>query len=138
MGPATAVDLSDFDIYDDIKHLIPLDFVSGDICFSVNWIDVNGTKYVPGNVLFLKLMDSFSKPVFGRLEEILCSDEKVLFVFSYFVNLGFNSHVHSYHVIPTSPLRYSVIEPRHLFDPMPLHAHSMANGELYVPLKYMY
>ncbi|XP_026290847.2 uncharacterized protein LOC113215432 [Frankliniella occidentalis] len=140
-GSLDLTDISDVDALSGIHHLIPSDFLcNGSECLSCVWINLKGTKYVHGCVLFVNLMEN-SKPVFGQLEQILLSSSNqsdILFVFSYFVNSGFDSHFHAYHVSPTSPLRYSIIRPSDIFDPMPLHAHKVAFGELYIPLKYRF
>jgi hypothetical protein len=136
-GPMDAIGLHELEAFGSVETRIPKDvFGEGSQWFSCDWVNIKGSKYFPGCILFVNVMEC-SKPTFGKLEEIICNDQQdVLFIFSYFVNLGFNSHVHAYHVIPTAPVQYSVIRPNDLLEPVPLHVHCMVTGDLYVPLKY--
>lgn len=101
-------------------------------CLSPNWIQFKGTKYKTGMVLLVKTDDSGS-PIFGLIEKILEHNKSFVLVFSFLLNLGFDTHVHSYEVECTDS--WSKISITNLFDPLPHSIHFSTNGKKFVVLR---
>lgn len=130
-GPSELVSVLDLDYYNLFDRSLPQLFLDCPL-LSLNWVNIKGTLYKPGMVLLVNANEH--GPVFGELHYILVHEETVLFVFSYFLNLGYSEPIHAYPV--GNAEKWSCIEPRDLYDPHPLFAHSNIHGDKYVSLKY--
>jgi len=130
-GPSELVSVLDLDHFNLFDRSLPQLFLDCPL-LSLNWVNIKGTLYKPGMVLLVNANEH--GPVWGELHFILVHEETVLFVFSYFLNLGYSEHIHAYPVCDAE--KWSCIEPRDLYDPHPLYAHSNIHGDKYVSLKY--
>ncbi|KAK3931890.1 Membrane-bound lytic murein transglycosylase F [Frankliniella fusca] len=117
-GPGDILDLTSYDNYVSFRKSIPPSFRNQTL-FSPKWINIKGTKYKPGMALLVNANEN--GPVFGKLKSILMKDSDIVFLFEYYLNAGFNQHLHAYAVGDTDI--WSCKRPSELFDPLPLFAH---------------
>ncbi|KAK3911417.1 LOW QUALITY PROTEIN: Coiled-coil domain-containing protein 77, partial [Frankliniella fusca] len=121
-GPASEVFLSNFSNYEFV-HTLPksfnLSFTTS--CLAANWVNFKGSKYKPGMVL-LHSVDNSGGPVFVLLESILFHENLFIFVVSFLLTIGFDSHIHAYDV-QLSKKKWSSVLPSDLYDPLPLSIH---------------
>jgi len=69
-------------------------------CFAVNWVERHGTCYSPRMALIVGVEDG--APVFAQILLLVCLDElacNVLFICERLSSIGFDEHVHGYHVV---------------------------------------
>ncbi|XP_034234282.1 uncharacterized protein LOC117641236 [Thrips palmi] len=130
-GPSELVSVSDLDNFELFDRSLPQLFLDSQL-LSLKWVNIKGTLYKPGMVLLVNANEH--GPVFGELCYILVHEETVLFVFCYFLNLGYSEPVHAFPVCKSQ--RWSCIEPSAMYDPHPLFAHSNILGVKYVSLKH--
>ncbi|KAK3932245.1 3-deoxy-manno-octulosonate cytidylyltransferase [Frankliniella fusca] len=130
-GPGDILDLTSYDNYVSFRKSIPPSFRNQTL-FSPKWINIKGTKYKPGMALLVNANEN--GPVFGKLKSILMKDSDIVFLFEYYLNAGFNQHLHAYAVGDTDI--WSCKRPSELFDPLPLFAHKDVCGDSYIILRY--
>lgn len=105
-------------------------------CSSTNWVEYKGTALKRKMFLIIGTRDL--SPEFGDINQILiCHDvlgEIPLFVCNRFITLGFDSHVLAYEAESTT--EKICVMATDLVDPLPVYAHTMADGGKYVVLRY--
>ncbi|XP_052125801.1 uncharacterized protein LOC127749882 [Frankliniella occidentalis] len=132
-GPSDVISLYDLDCYLAIAKRLPSIILSNaSTCLSHNWVEIKGTMYKTGMVLFINVNEA--GPVFGMIEFIISRDECISFVFRYFVTFGFNQHVCAFEVDNSNV--FSCISQSDLFDPMPLSLNFSIENEKYVILRH--
>ena len=103
---------------------------------SVSWIEIDGRNYKQGAVVSL---ESDLLPLFAIIEDIvLYNSTTVLFVVQLLVTDCFNSHFHSYEVLPSYPLQFVACEYTDFKDAHVLHHYKLSSKPdlLYIPMKY--
>ncbi|XP_015127184.1 uncharacterized protein LOC107048513 [Diachasma alloeum] len=132
-GPGDLLECNHHDPY----YNLPTDLQSMKQYFVANWIEYQGTIFKPGMALVLDTHSDDFLLVFGKIERILIFDDTLntfCFICNYYDNLGAYSHVGAHKVKETQ--EKVCVKLQDLLDPLPVYAHTMADGKKYVILRY--
>lgn len=72
-------------------------------------------------------------PIFGKIQDILVINKKVLFSVLHHTTSGIDQHYHSFVVVRTEEV--SLFWLHEIVDEQPLRAHVLFNGNLYITLR---
>ena len=130
-----SVDVEFLDDYENFHHKLPPG-EHGATWNIVKWVNVDGTFYKPGMVVVVGTNDFF--PQFGVIQIISISkNSEARFLIKEIVTLGFNQHLHSYHVKEdVSWDCWGFVKQQALLTYMPANKRLFFDGETYVMLRY--
>lgn len=96
------------------------------------WCIKYGTKYSKLDYLLIGWNED-GLPLFGRVQDILCINNSVLFCVLKYETLGIDSHYHSFFIRRTEDKDAFWLS--ELIDYHPLQAHQLSNNNLYITFR---
>lgn len=132
VGTSDLVFLNDIENVNYFRNNLPECLSSEELILCADWVKISGIVYKPGMVLVASVHES--GPIFAEIQSILVKDAVVVFIYRYFLSLGFNEHYYA-HCVAYSD-RWSCKQHNDIFDPFPLYVHEDISGEKYVVLRY--
>lgn len=99
--------------------------------YRISWVEINGTKCNPGNVIVLEASELF--PTFGVISDIVSSDGEFYFVCKLMFTICFSHHFNAYEVCSTND--YIVCCQAELADHYVLSQYTVSDKHL-IPLKH--
>jgi hypothetical protein len=133
VGSGEFVTLQDLDDYHKFSKSLSSSMVPSSLVFRANFVEIKGTVYKPSMCLLVNVNEH--GPVFAEISHIFVLDgNDVLFIFTYFLNGGYNEHLQAYYVLDSE--RMGSVKPHNLYDYHPLYAHRIISGDKYVVLRH--
>lgn len=135
IGPVSILDLSECDNYLKFVSYLPECIRTAESVLSPNWINIKGTDYKPGMAVVLRISES-GAPVFGVIELIVLLGDKVFFLYSNLLNIGYDEHVHAYEVELDSFDVWHTVNQKDLYNPLPLSIYFSVTGSKFVVMRH--
>lgn len=116
-----------------ITFLTNFGFINGDIIFTTTYVKLFNVIYKKQYII---VVDDSSKPVFGRIEQILLNKDqsKVCLIYKKLKILNYNDHIQSYEVEECCDYFYIFPEDLHYIEPVLITI--MYDNQLFVTLRY--
>lgn len=135
IGPSCLLeDVTDLKDTCDLSTVqVPSDFRAA--CVETNWVSFKGTHYRVGMCVVVGFDDTYSLPIFGEIDRILCNEKSnVCFLYHELQTVCYEENLHAYKLESTGLSKCTLIED--LLSYMPAICVRMADGDLYVALRY--
>lgn len=134
IGPSTLLeDVTDMKDTCNLSTVqVPTDF---EACVETNWVFFKGTRYRVGMCVVVRFDDTYSLPIFGEIDKILCNEgSNVCFLYHELQTVCYEENLHAYKIELTGVTKCTVIAD--LISYMPAICVRMADGDLYVALRH--